>query len=344
MDDPIHKDALRGTHVERTSFVSTLSHWSRSPKIKIFTGTGVVFFVVAIFIFFLTPPVSFPVGERVTIEEGVSLGQVSIFLKEKQIIRSRTVFEFCMIVIYGDKNTTAGDYLFKESMNACTVASRIARGISGMPAIKVTIPEGMSNIRVAEVFEKTLSKFDSQFFIKNTQRLEGYLFPETYFFSPHATAGDVMEMMNAQFQKKIEPLMSLIENSEHSLEDIVIMASILEKEAKTPEDQALVSGILWKRIARGMPLQVDAPFYYLLGKKSDELTQSDLKMESGYNTYKNKGLPVGPIGNPGMVAIRAAIFPMSSPYWYYLSDKDDVIHYAKTFDEHKTNKARYLYK
>lgn len=340
MDQSVFKEIPQGDQKGKPPFLLPLVPERRFPKIIL--GGGLAFVLIGVLLFFWMPPFNFPQGEKITVESGSSLGQVSLTLKERNIIRSRIVFEFCMISTRGDKNVSAGDYLFKEPANACTIASRIARGISGIPAVKVTIPEGMSNVRAAEVLARVLSKFDAQIFIADTQTLEGYLFPETYFFSPTATAEDVKQIMSVQFEKKIKLLRPEIETSGRTLEDIVIMASILEKEAQTPEDQALVSGILWKRIKLGMPLQVDAPFYYLLGKESSELTQTDLAMKSGYNTYKNKGLPIGPIGNPGLGALRATIAPTPSPYLYYLSDKDNVIHYAKNFEEHKANKMKYL--
>ena len=110
----------------------------------------------------------------------------------------------------------------------------------------------------------------------------------------------------------------------------------------TDKDHKIISGILWKRIGMNMPLQVDAPFLYILGKTSAELTLADLKKDSPYNTYVNRGLPIGPIGNPGFSALRAAVFPASSPYLYYLSDNEGIMHYAKTFEEHKANKEKYL--
>lgn len=305
---------------------------------------GGLCFLVLLAVFFTLPPRRFPTGEMIAVEQGAALGQVSYALKEQHIIRSRMVFEFCMITFGGEKHVVAGNYLFKEPINACAVARRIARGITGVPAVKVTFPEGLSNAQIAETAAKVLPKFDQARFVDEARTLEGYLFPETYFFDPQATTDDVQKTMRTQFEKEIAPLKSDIEKSEHSLSEIVIMASILEKEARTPEDQALVSGILWKRIKLGMPLQVDAPFNYLLGKESSELTQADLAMKSGYNTYKNKGLPIGPIGNPGLAAIRAAITPTVSPYLYYLSDKEGRMHYAKNFEEHKANKAKYLYK
>lgn len=341
MEHPLFTETSSKEQGGKSPFLLPLEKGRRFTKAFLGAVFFVVFALIAI-VFFLMPPSDFPVGEKITVESGASLGQVSFLLKEKQFIRSRLMFEFCMITVSGDRNVVEGEYLFKQPLGARGIASRIARGISGVPAVKVTIPEGMSNVRAAEILTKALPKFDIKVFMATTTALEGYLFPETYFFSPTATAEDVVKVMSAQFQKKTEPLKPAIEKSGHTLKDIIIMASILEKEAKTPEDQALVSGVLWKRIKIGMPLQVDAPFYYLLGKESSELTQSDLALKSGYNTYKNKGLPTGPIGNPGLVAIKAAITPTQSPYLYYLSDKDDIMHYAKNFEEHKVNKAKYL--
>lgn len=189
---------------------------------------------------------------------------------------------------------------------------------------------------------KSVPGFDRNAFFENWSSKEGFLFPDTYYFFPNVTTQAIGEKMLATFSRRIEPLESEITSSGHTLQEIVIMASILEKEAATPEDRATISGILWNRIAKGMPLQVDATFMYLLGKTSSELTTADLQFKSAYNTYINKGLPYGPIGNPGIDAIRAAIHPRQSQYLYYLSGKDGVMHYAKTFAEHKANKLKYL--
>ena len=120
------------------------------------------------------------------------------------------------------------------------------------------------------------------------------------------------------------------------------MASIIEKEANGEEDRAVISGILWKRIAQGMPMQVDAPFLFLLNKQSSELTIKDLAIDSPYNTYKYKGLPPGPINNPRLESIKAALNPQTSPYLYYLHDAKGGIHYASDFKGHQANITRYL--
>ena len=120
------------------------------------------------------------------------------------------------------------------------------------------------------------------------------------------------------------------------------MASLIEKEASGEKDRNIVSGILWKRIEKGIPLQVDAPFLYILGKESSELTKSDLSINSPFNTYKYKGLTPSPIGNPGLDSIKAAINPEDSPYLYYLHDAEGNIHYARTYSEHQKNIRTYL--
>jgi UPF0755 protein len=120
------------------------------------------------------------------------------------------------------------------------------------------------------------------------------------------------------------------------------MASILEEEANNTEDRRIISGILWKRIEKGMALQVDAPFYYLFGKGSSQLTLSDLATTSPYNTYVNKGLPSAPISNPGLDAIKAAINPKSTPYYFYLADRKGITHYATDHDGHVANRNNYL--
>lgn len=298
--------------------------------------------VVGVFSYYLLPPLDFPTGKMITIKNGELLSQVAVLFENEHFVRSRTALKLCTVFAGSDKGIIAGEYLFKEPVNVCTVGARITRGIFGIPVIKVTVPEGSSNKGIEDIMAKSLPRFNSKFFEERARLDEGYLFPETYFFPLGATAEDVEIKMRAQFEKKIEILKPAIAVSGHSLREIIIMASLLEKEAKTDKDRAFVSGILWKRIKIGMPLQVDAPFYYLLRKTSNELTQTDLSIKSGYNTYKNKGLPIGPIGNPGLEAISDAIYPKDSPYLYYLSDKGGVVHYAKNFEEHKTNKIKYL--
>lgn len=148
--------------------------------------------------------------------------------------------------------------------------------------------------------------------------------------------------MRTVFAEKMIELEDKISMSTKSREDIIIMASIIEEEANNDADRKIISGILWKRIESGMPLQVDAPFYYTANKTSAQISTADLRADSPYNTYTRKGLPPGPISNPGINAIENALFPESSSFWFFLSDRAGTMHYAITHDGHIENKWKYL--
>ncbi|MEK7538297.1 MAG: endolytic transglycosylase MltG [Patescibacteria group bacterium] len=308
---------------------------------KILLGMSFVIIFGASISFLWSPPSEFPENKIFEIKHGMTLGEISAFLKEEHVIRSRFAFEFCVISFRGDRGALSGNYLFKEPLGACMVAQRIVKGISGIPAVRITIPEGSSVKEIAQILAKNMPEFDTAHFLTLAEKKEGYLFPDTYFFKGDTSPEKVLETFLENFEKKFNTLTKMIERSGNR-NDLVIMASIIEKEARTPKDQEIVSGILWKRIDIKMPLQVDAPFYYLLGKESSEITQKDLYMKSPYNTYRNLGLPIAPISNPGYTALLAAAVPQESPYLFYLSDKEGIIHYAKNFEEHKKNKAKYL--
>lgn len=322
-------------------FLSSLGIQEVKSKIALVVLLSLVI-IAATLSFFLIAPPNFPLNKIIVVEKGMSLGAVSELLYQENIIRSQTLFEFSAKVIGGKKPIAAESYLFKEPTSVWAVAKRITHGVSGVPALRVTIPEGISNSDISTIFAKLIPGFDRNIFIKKMSDQEGFLFPDTYFFPESVTLDTIEKTMLENFNNKISVFKNDISTSGHSLAEIITMASILEKEASTEEDKKIISGILWKRIEEGMPLQVDATFMYLMGKKSSELTLVDLKIDNPYNTYKNKGLPIGPIGNPGIIAINATLNPVASPYWYYLSDENGVMHYAKTFEEHKANKAKYL--
>ena len=171
--------------------------------------------------------------------------------------------------------------------------------------------------------------------------LEGFLFPDTYEISGGINCDDFIITMLSNFERKITPeLKNQMQKKEKSVFEIITMASMLEKEVRTLNDKKIASGILWKRIEVGMPLQLDATINYITGKSDPAVAIKDTKIDSPYNTYKYKGLPKGPISNPGMDSIIAAINPEDSPYWFYLSDGRTI--FSKTFEEHTVNKAKYL--
>ncbi len=286
---------------------------------NIFYTLGVIIFVVFSYRLFFSPPKMFPVGTIVQVEEGSSLRGVSLKLKNEDIIRSRLVFE-AFVILFGRERVIEADYYFEDKLPAWSVARRISHGESHIAPIVVTIPEGFNNKEVGETFATKLPNFNKAAFLLNSEGLQGYLFPDTYFFVNTADDEVVLSTIRENFSKKIKTIRPEILASGRGESEIIKMASLVEGEAKGVADRAIISGILWKRIKIGMPLQVDV---------SPE-------------TYKRTGLPKIPVGNPGMAAISAAVHPESSPYLFYLHDKNGIIHYAKTFAEHNRNIEKYL--
>ena len=292
---------------------------------EFFNSKKLYFFVVAFFLFivffyflFFSAPFSFPKGIVVSIEKGENLRELSFDLKEKKIIRSRVSFEAFVILCGGEKHIAIGDYLLENKLPVFEIARRIVQKDRRLASVKITIPEGFNVKEIGDLAFSKLKNFNKEDFL--TKAKEGYLFPDTYFFFSSDNEEDVLKYLSDNFERKIKQVLSEIASSGKSESEIIIMASIIEKEAKGDADRGYISGILWNRIKKNMPLQVDAAM----------------------ETYKTKGLPMNPICNPGMESIKASIYPIVSNYLYYLHDKNGMIHYAKTFEEHKKNKLRYL--
>jgi UPF0755 protein len=225
---------------------------------------------------------------------------------------------------------------------------------------KITIIEGWNLRNIADYLEskKLYSKedflmaakadFSDDFtFLKEKPKntgLEGYIFPDTYYLSDKSKPEDFLKVTLFNFDKKLSlELREEILRQKKSIFKIVTMASMIEKEVKTFEDKKIVSGIFWKRIKEGIPLQVDATVNYVTGKNDAKVLLEDTKIDSRYNTYKYYGLPLGPISNPGMDSILAAIYPEKTDYWYYLSaDGNGQTIFSKTLDEHNIAKAKYF--
>jgi UPF0755 protein len=173
--------------------------------------------------------------------------------------------------------------------------------------------------------------------------LDGYLFPDTYRVYEDASVEDIVRKMLENFSRKLTPeLRDEIVKSGRSLHQIITMASLIEAEIANHEDRATAAGILWKRRDRGMFLQVDATVNYVTGKRDPRVSRDDAAYDSAYNTYKYPGLPRGPIGNPGMSAILAALRPKESSYWFFLTTKEGKTVFSRTLEEHNANVQRHL--
>ena len=304
---------------------------------------GFVFLAALILVWYglsAAPPRAFPTGSTVTVQEGTGLLELSNDLHKEGVIRSPFWFRAVAIILGGERGMQAGDYYLPKPESGFKIAWRIAEGKHDIATVKITIPEGFTDRKISALFDSQFTIFNHSLFER--QAPEGYMFPDTYFIQVNATATSTIKLLKDNFTRKIFPLMPEVNKSGHSLDEIITMASIIENEANTKEDRGLVSGILWRRIALGVPLQVDASLTYINGKTSAQMTAGDLKTNSPYNTYLYPGLPPTPISNPGLESIEAALSPTVSPYMFFLTGDDGKMHYAKTFDEHKANKAKYL--
>ncbi|MDQ3245105.1 MAG: endolytic transglycosylase MltG [bacterium] len=283
-----------------------------------YLGLSVFIFLVSFYFLLFKIPNDYPVGYIQNIESGMTLQGLSKDLKNKNIINSRIAFEFFVIMSGGEKHIIQGDYLFDKKEYVFDIARRISKGEKHLAPVKITIPEGYTNVEIAVLVSSKLNKFDKAIFLKEAK--EGYMFPDTYFFFTTDTEVNVLNKIKETFEKKIKDLRDDIAKSGKSEKSIIIMASIVEHEAKGDLDREYIAGILWNRIRIGMALQADAAPI----------------------TYKERGLPDEPISNPGLKSIKASIYPKNSPYFFYLHDKNGDIHYARNFTEHKQNIQKYL--
>lgn len=290
----------------------------------------------------LSAPGGFPTGITTHVPQNMTLSEAADKLASQHVIRSAFAFKVAVTLLHEGRGIKAGDYLWNEPQSALRIAYRMSYGVQGLDQIKVTVPEGLASYDVARLLAKSIPGFDDKGFLRLAKAQEGYLFPDTYFFYENATPQTVVDAMRANFDRQLAAVSPQIALSGHSEKDIVTMASLVEKEASSTADRKAIAGILWKRLADGMALQVDAPFLYILGKGSSQLTASDLATTSPYNLYKHTGLTPTPINNPGMDAIQAALSPTSTKYWYYLSDAHGVTHYAASFEDHIANERKYL--
>lgn len=252
----------------------------------------------------------------------------------------------------------AGVYQIEKGERAKNVLDRFVRGDVQTNEFSVTFPEGFTLTQIANRYadrtgnsaqtfldEAMANKYAQQFpflaGLSETRTLEGYLFPDTYRITPSDTPKDIIMRMLGNFDRKVPEEMRSSMPTGRTLDDIIIMASIVEKEVQSDDDMALVAGVLWKRIDNKEGLYADATIEYIV-EKNGSLTVEDLALDSPYNTRKYRGLPPGPISNPGLRAIDAALNPQESEYYYYLTAKDGTTIFSKTNDEHNQNKAKYL--
>jgi len=252
-----------------------------------------------------------------SIKKGEGSRDIALNLEKQGLIAWAPVFRLYVLTVGVSGNLQAGEYLISPSMNIPEIAQKFSKG--EVIKVKLTIPEGFSAEQIKErlagfpnIAEAELALLDEK---------EGYLFPDTYYFSYNVTLDEALKAIEANFEKKITPeLKTEIEKQGKTLEQIIIMASLLEKEVKTKEEKELAAGVLWKRLKVGMALQVDAEMW----------------------TYQNRGLPPRPICNPGLESIIASVYPRESGFWYYLSTPEGETVFSETLEDHNAAKYEYL--
>jgi UPF0755 protein len=335
----------------RVSFIKLYNlisiFWSGEQKRKRINNIilGFIAFVVFLYVFFWSAPSKFPVGSIYDLKPGQTLSSTTNYLVKANVIKSDFWFKsFVYLFSLGKVIVVEGDYALPKKQNVLSLAWRVSHGELDIVPIKITIPEGINSYEIADILSNNFPSFDKEVFsqLVENQKLEGYLFPDTYFFMPNVKENEVIKIMNDNFNDKINEISEDIKKFGKSQSDAVKMASIIEEEARTMESREIIAGILWKRISIGMALQVDSSFKYINGKTTATLSTEDLNIDSPYNSYTRRGLPPTPISNPGLEAIIATINPRKTAYLYFLTDKDGNMHYASTFDDHVTNKLKYL--
>jgi UPF0755 protein len=257
-----------------------------------------------------------PVSPKVSyidfsVPSGSSAAQIGLSLYRAGLVKSPTVFKIYVQFSGVSDGIQAGDYRLSASFNLFQIVDTLSKSPL---EVKVTIPEGLTAGETAAKFAKSLDQNQAFInkFLSDSEGDEGYLFPDTYLVANNATPGAIIAKMKANFDVRTAGI--------NFTRDQVILASIIEKETKTVEERPVVSGILMNRLNAGMALQVDVV----------------------PATYKELGLPVSPIANPGLISLEAAASPAKTDYWYYLHDSEGVIHYAKTLAEQNANIKKYL--
>ena len=303
--------------------------------------------------FIYTPKESVADEIEFTVHKGDNFINIGSRLESEGIITSKFLFYIYTILSGKREGLQAGVYLLSPSMSVDEIAGKLYSG--NVAQMRVTIIEGWRSDEIADylsdefglnrnLFLELVYSYEIDGLDKpEGATLEGYLFPDTYFMPYGFNEKDLIDAMVSNLNRRLtDEIRSDIEKQDKTLFEIITMASMIEKEVRSREDKDLVSGILWRRNEIGMPLQVDATIIYLTRKRTTRVSIKETRIDSPYNTYLNKGLPVGPISNPGMDSILAAIYPVSSDYLFYLSKPTGETVFSRNFQEHIAAKNRYL--
>jgi UPF0755 protein len=290
----------------------------------------------------------------VVIPHGATGAQIADLLKEKGVIRSAFVFRLLVRLRHLNGGFLAGQYTLTTNMTVSAVLDALKKGPT-VEASRVGFPEGLTIAQIAQIVHAKLGigvktfttaatsgKYSLPPYLPaGTKSVEGFLYPNTYDFLKNATAGDVINRLLEQFRITVQNLpWANAQRLGVSDYQIVVIASMIEREAKFDADRSLIAAVIYNRLKKGMPLQIDATIQYALGRNRP-ITDQDKQIQSLYNTYLHAGLPPGPIACPRRASIVGALFPSNVPYLYYVADSSGHNHYATTYKEFLQIKAKY---
>ncbi|GMA99168.1 aminodeoxychorismate lyase [Pelosinus sp. IPA-1] len=312
-----------------------------------------VFLCLGNVIYRLTQPVNAPVAEKavIVVKTGMAANEIGELLYQQGIIKSVLAFH-AVAKMQGLANSLqAGEYVINKNMTIQQIVAMLAKGETVYQ--QITIPEGYTVDQIAKLIQekqlgsaekfKALAKKSNVFsypYMMNynaniVYKVEGYLFPNTYQISKGATEEQLLNMMLTQFDKEFsESMRERATAIGLSVKDVIILASLVEKEAQIEDDRPIIAGVFLNRLKQEMPLQSCATIQYILGYPKVELSVEDTEISSPYNTYQHMGLPPGPIANPGMAAINAVLYPKETSFIYFVADKQGTHHFSKTYEEH----------
>ncbi|MDO8739802.1 endolytic transglycosylase MltG [Candidatus Deferrimicrobium sp.] len=318
-------------------------------------GLALVVLVAALltaFLLFDTHPTGSWEGKRVLVPKGSPLPEVVRILREGGILPHPLAFRALVLLTFSGRRLHYGEYVFPTSPSAFEAWRRLIRG--DVIKYEVTVPPGANLYDVAKLLEeKKLATAEA--FLATTaspavlrrleipgESAEGYLFPDSYTFVKPVTPEEILEFMVRQFHRKAPPdAEKRAKEEDLSLHQVVTIASIIEKETGVEEEKPIVSAVIRRRLALGMPLQMDPTVIYGVKRFDGTVTRKDLRTAGPYNTYLNQGLPPGPIANPGLAALAAALNPSKAEYLYFVSKNDGSHTFSRTLPEHNRAVERF---
>ena len=319
-------------------------------KRSLLLATIFILFLASWFTFkFLNTPKSPTKKILYEIERGEGAKSLAEHFKEKGIIQNKIVFLYGHSLFYSQKTIKAGEYVFDLPLSIQKILHIITDGKILLHA--ATIPEGLTRMEIADHLE-SLGFSERQAFMKasedtsaisamdpDARDLEGYLFPETYFFPKGVTTEKIVSSMTAQFKDTFsEEWTRRTDEIGLTIREIIILASLIEKETSLPDERPLVSAVFHNRLKKRMKLDCDPTIIYALkqdGQFKDRLHTKDMQLDSPYNTYLYGGLPPGPIANPGKDSIAAALYPADKDFLFFVSKNDGSHHFSLSFREHQ---------